>query len=199
MFPLQFVATLWKICKSESVYRRHNVHFRVWIQAHKSLISVAWRSHAFSSVFNNAFDCTNISKEHFCWQRKGQTEDAALQNEISLFTLHDNEYNLISDPADQRLMPAKRDLFNEFGKLIAKIKKKNWIVGHVERRSFTPLTDHTVATDSLFLTLSLYQFVSLLVFNFTFFCRHSRTSIRSWGLLERQYSVCRAVVTPEWK
>ena len=124
MFPLQFVATLWKICKSESVYRRHNVHFRVWIQAHKSLISVAWRSHAFSSVFNNTFDCTNILKEHFCWQRKGQTEDAALQNEISLFTLHDNEYNLISDPADQRLMPAKRDLFNEFGKLIAKIEKK---------------------------------------------------------------------------
>lgn len=55
---------------------------------------------------------------------KGQKEDAALQNEISLFTLHD-ECNLISDPADQQLMSAKQDLLNEIEKLIAKIGKKN--------------------------------------------------------------------------
>lgn len=51
---------------------------------------------------------------------KGQKENAAL----SLFTLHDNECNLISDPADQQLMSAKQDLFNEIETLIAKIEKK---------------------------------------------------------------------------
>lgn len=56
---------------------------------------------------------------------KGQKENAALINEISLFTLHDNECNLISDPADQQLMSAKQDLFNEIEKLIAKTEKKN--------------------------------------------------------------------------
>lgn len=143
---------------------------------HKSLISGAWRSHTL--LQQHFWLHVHINGTFLLGTEKGQKENAALQNEISLFTLHDNECNLISDPADQQLMSAKQDLFNEIETLIAKIGKKNWIVRHVERRSFTPLTDWTVAADSLFLTLSLYKFVSLLVFNSTFSCRHSQTSIR---------------------
>lgn len=85
---------------------------------HKSLISGAWRSHTL--LQQHFWLHVHINGTFLLGTEKGQKEDAAL----SLFTLHDNECNLISDPADQQLMPAKQDLFNEIEKLIAKIEKK---------------------------------------------------------------------------
>lgn len=125
---------------------------------HKSLISGAWRSHTL--LQQHFWLHVHINGTFLLGTEKGQKENAALQNEISLFTLHDNECNLISDPADQQLMPAKQDLFNEIEKLIAKIEKK-LIVRHVERRSFT-----------LWLTERLQQiyYFSLWVFISLFLC-----------------------------
>lgn len=120
----------------------------------KSLISGAWRSHTL--LQQHFWLHVHINGTFLLGTEKGQKEDAAL----SLFTLHDNECNLISDPADQQLMSAKQDLFNEIEKLIAKTEKKNWIVRHVERRSFTPLTDWTVA--AVFISLFLCWFLILL-------------------------------------
>lgn len=85
---------------------------------HKSLISGAWRSHTL--LQQHLWLHVHINGTFLLGTEKGQKEDAAL----SLFTLHDNECNLISDPADQQLMPAKQDLFNEIETLIAKIEKK---------------------------------------------------------------------------
>lgn len=126
---------------------------------HKSLISGAWRSHTL--LQQHFWLHVHINGTFLLGTEKGQKENAALINEISLFTLHDNECNLISDPADQQLMPAKQDLFNEIEKLIAKIEKKNWLVRHVERSSFT-----------LWLTERLQQihYFSLWVFISLFLC-----------------------------